>query len=80
MVTLLGLGFGTMRTISRYVDRKHGGGDAVRALRAEVDELRAQLDEVDELRGRLGELEDRMEFAERVLSRPPEEDQLPPGQ
>ena len=43
-------------------------GKASPELRTEVDQMREQLAEMDELRGRVHELEERVEFAERMLA------------
>ena len=48
-------------------------------LRAEVDQLRDQLAETDGLRTRVQELEERVEFAERMLSQKRDQDLLQRG-
>jgi len=48
-------------------------------LRAEVDQLRDQLAEADGLRTRVQELEERVEFAERMLSQKRDQDLLQRG-
>lgn len=53
------------------------GGDP--ELRAEMDNLRDQLAEMDGLRGRVQELEERVEFAERLLSQKRDQDLLQRG-
>jgi hypothetical protein len=59
-----------MRAFGRRLEGK-GGGDAV--LRAELDQLHARVNEVDLLHSRLAELEERLDFAERLLAqRPPQ--------
>ena len=40
------------------------------ALRAEVEQLQQRLGEVDQLHHRVAELEERIDFAERMLARP----------
>lgn len=55
-----------MRAFGRRLEGK--GGDA--ALRAEVDQLQQRLGEVDQLHHRVAELEERLDFAERMLARP----------
>ena len=48
-------------------------------LRAEMDNLRDQLAEMDGLRGKVQELEERVEFAERMLSQKRDQDLLQRG-
>jgi tetrahydromethanopterin S-methyltransferase subunit G len=48
-------------------------------LRAEVDHLRDQLAEMDGLGSRVQELEERVEFAERLLSQKRDQDLLQRG-
>jgi len=59
------------RTLNRYLDRKHGsiGGKELESLKAEIDTLRAQVGTVDDLTLRLGEVEERVDFAERLLTK-----------
>jgi hypothetical protein len=54
--------------------RSEGLGPSVQA---ELDDLRAQLAEQQDLRQRLSELEERVDFAERVLASQRERVQLP---
>ena len=54
-----------MRAIGRRLEGR-GGADA--ALRAEVEQLRARLSDVDLMHQRLAELEERVDFAERLLA------------
>ncbi len=67
------------RAVVRYQDRRLRGreeaGDP--ALRAELEELRAQLVEQQDTRQRLLELEERVDFAERLLVRQREQAKLP---
>jgi len=47
---------------------------------AEIEEIRARVtDEADELRNRLAEVEERLDFAERLLAHGRQTDQLPEG-
>jgi hypothetical protein len=55
-----------MRALAR---RLEGKGAADPALRAEVDNLQRRLSEVDTLQLRVNELEERLDFAERLLTR-----------
>lgn len=43
------------------------------------EDLRARLDELDQVKQRLGELEERVDFAERMLAKQREADRLGPG-
>ena len=61
------LGFGLMRTVSRHLENKHGRiglGD----LETELRDIRDRLDNLEELQGTYNELEERVDFAERLLS------------
>lgn len=55
------------KAIARRVER-HGGSDP--ALQEELQSLRERVGEVDQLRERMLELEERVDFAERLLARP----------
>jgi hypothetical protein len=55
-----------MRALAR---RLEGKADPDPALRAEVDNLQRRLGEVDTLQMRVTELEERLDFAERLLTR-----------
>lgn len=63
-----------MRAFARRVEGR-GAGDA--ALRAEVEQLQQRLGEVEDLHHRVAELEERIDFAERMLARPPSAAALP---
>jgi len=69
-----------MRAFARRIEGK-SRGDGPR--RAEVEELQHRLGEVDALHARLTELEERLDFAERLLARGPaarpgvEQDRVP---
>jgi hypothetical protein len=52
--------------------------DRIRGRHAPPDDA-AIADEVSELRGRLAEVEERLDFAERLLAQAREADQLPGG-
>ena len=45
----------------------------------ELDDLRARLDDAEHLQDRIAELEQRLDFAERMLTRPGEEPRLSAG-
>jgi hypothetical protein len=55
-----------MRALARRLD---GRGNPDPALRAEVEHLHQRLGEMDTLQMRVGELEERLDFAERLLTR-----------
>ncbi len=56
----------------------HAVGDRIRG-RSSGEPDPALLAEVDQLRGRLAEVEERLDFAERLLAQAREPDQLPGG-
>jgi hypothetical protein len=62
-----------MRAFARRLENR-GGGDS--ALRADVDQLHARLGEVDLLHTRVAELEERLDFAERLLAQGPQASRL----
>ncbi len=65
-----GLIFSVVRIVGRYLERKQtGNGPDLAQLRAEVEALRAELAEQQDERQRLLELEERVDFAERLLTR-----------
>jgi hypothetical protein len=55
-----------MRALARRLENR---SEADPALRAEVDNLHRRLGEVDTLQMRVNELEERLDFAERLLTR-----------
>jgi len=63
--------FGVYRTVNRHLDRKHdlrvsgSGGE----LAGEVVRLRERVDALEDQSLRMQELEERVDFAERVLAR-----------
>lgn len=63
-----------MRAFGRRVE---GKGHADAALRTEVEQLQQRLGEVDHLHQRVAELEERLDFAERMLTRGPAAAALP---
>ena len=71
-----------VRGVVRYLERKSGGtggGHEVEALHSEVDELRGRLEQVEDTTARLTELEERLDFAERLLTRQRAGAELPAG-
>jgi hypothetical protein len=65
--------------LARAWARKLEGKVGDPELRAEVDHLRDQLGEMDGLQARVQELEERVEFAERLLSQKRDQDLLQRG-
>ena len=69
--------FPLMRALARRLEGKPAGSDP--ALRSEIDQLRHRLDESEVFHGRVLELEERVDFAERLLAQRREGDRLPGG-
>ena len=69
------------RALVRYHDQKVRARGALQVpeVRAELEDLRAQLAEQQDVRQRLIELEERMDFAERLLVRHQDQAKLPEG-
>ena len=65
-----GLLFGLMRSINKHLDRKYRvkAGAPDEQVLAELEDLRSRLEGADHLAERVAELEERLDFAERVLS------------
>jgi Tfp pilus assembly protein PilO len=55
------------RAIARRLEGKHASIDP--AIRQELEQLHQRIAEVDALQHRVGELEERLDFAERLLAR-----------
>lgn len=75
--------FGVYRIAVRWIDRRHerlmverGGG----AGAGEVQQLRARVETLEESVGRVQELEERLDFAERILAQQRERGRLPAGE
>jgi hypothetical protein len=62
--------------VRAYARRIEGKGGTDPGLRADVEQLHQRLGEVEVLQARVAELEDRLDFAERLLAQPRESDQL----
>jgi hypothetical protein len=75
-----GLVFSVIRTIGKALERRQtGGGRELAELRAAVDALRAEIAEQQDQTQRLAELEERLDFAERLLARQAGQARLPEG-
>ena len=73
----VGLLFGP---IGSAIARRLAGRSEPDDAHAEIDEIRARLtDEADDLRNRLAEVEERLDFAERLLAHGRQADQLSAG-
>jgi hypothetical protein len=66
-----------MRALARRLEGKPGGTDP--ALRSEIDQMRHRLDEIEAVHGRVLDLEERVDFAERLLAQRREGERLPGG-
>jgi hypothetical protein len=66
------------RGVLRYQDRQLRAGEVPPDTRAELDELRSLLAEQQDLRQRVLDMEERLDFAERLLTQAKQE-QLSPG-
>jgi len=66
-----------MRAIGKRLEDRASSTD--RALREEVEQLRARMADVEALQHRVMELEERVDFAERLLAQRREVDRLPGG-
>ena len=74
----VGLLFGP---IGSAVGRRIAGRSEPEATQPELEEIRVQVTaEVDDLRNRLAEVEERLDFAERLLAHERQADQLPAGE
>jgi hypothetical protein len=62
-----------MRAFGR---RLEGRGTADPALKADVEQLQLRLSEMDTLHHRMAELEERVDFAERLLAQRPQQSRL----
>ncbi len=73
-----GLVFSVIRTIGRFLERRQpGGARELAELRAAVDALRTEMAEQQDQSQRLLELEERVDFAERLLAKERDRAQLP---
>lgn len=67
-LAVLAAGFFLLRPLFRAWARRIEGGAASPELVADVEQLRERLQDVEVLHQRIGELEERVDFAERLLS------------
>lgn len=69
-----------LKPLVQALARRIDGRGADSALAGEVMQLREQLGDLEPLRGRVHELEERVEFAERLLAQRGQQDLLPRGE
>lgn len=67
-----------MRAIGRRIEGRTQGADP--ALKGEVEELRARLGDMEGLQLRVADLEERLDFAERMLAQHRGGERLKPGE
>lgn len=75
-VPILAFAFGAFvvwqiaRTVNRYLERRHAAPDAreLEELRSSMEQLRGQAGLTEDLALRVGDLEERLDFAERLLT------------
>lgn len=67
--------FPFMRAIARRIEGRPGAADP--ALRDELEQMRGRLAELESVQHRVAELEERVDFAERLLAQRREPERLP---
>lgn len=72
MGTILLIMWPLMRALARRLE-----GGASKELQLEMDTLRSRVQQLEEGQGRVTELEERLDFAERMLAQSRESDRLP---
>jgi len=75
MVTGVIISIGFFKTVRHFIDRKTASG-ADHELQAEISDLHARIEALERDQGRVEELEDRLDFAERLLADGKRPDQL----
>jgi len=75
-LAMLAAGVAVLYPIVRAIARRLEGKHADPALRTEVDELRTRLYELEAQQGRMAEIEERLDFAERLLAQGHERERL----
>ena len=79
VVLLLGAGLivaALLWPLIRALARRIEGGAASAAMQAEMDTLRERLRQLEEMAPRMAELEERLDFAERIVAKSREPDRL----
>ncbi len=85
VVILIGTGVASYAAIAliQAITRRIGGGSTPvisSELHAELQDLRARIEDGEQARGRIAELEERLDFAERLLTQQRESSQLMKGE
>jgi hypothetical protein len=62
--------------LARALARRLEGGGSAAGLEGELDGLRNRVDQLEQGQGRVAELEERLDFAERLLAQSREPDRL----
>ncbi len=70
IVAVTTIAFGIMRSINKRLDRK------MKVEESEMEELRTRLEGSEDLRERVADVEERLDFAERLLAEGKRRDQL----
>jgi hypothetical protein len=68
VLTITAVGSYAAISLVQALARRFGSGKSPDALQAELDELRARVEEGEQARYRIAELEERLDFAERMLA------------
>ena len=79
MATAVILGLPVVKALVRFVERKTGGAIDTR-LHEELEELRGRVEAIEETRTRVLDLEERLDFAERMLTTSRDRPQISPEQ
>jgi hypothetical protein len=74
-IAVMGAAVVIVGPLARALARRLEGG-AGREVQAELDELRSRVTQLEEGQTRLIDVEERLDFAERVLARPQEPDRV----
>jgi hypothetical protein len=75
-LAVLGTALAIIWPLVRALARRLEGGAVAKELREEVEGLRSRLDQLEEGQGRIADVEERLEFAERMLAQTREPDRL----
>jgi hypothetical protein len=76
LVITAATGYGLFALIGTVSKRASGRRELPAIAPEELDDIRARLAEVDQMHGRIAELEDRLDFAERLLAQRKEPEKI----